>query len=239
MKVRRLAPIIAIIGLVAVFFIATGFAYTASTSNVDNNAVSEYVVLDQTDYVLTEEQVKVDAYTDSSGTSYVLKDAEAIANLGGKQYWGKLVGKDTIKATVTGAQMDDIPVRVLAFPAGFKDYSAYDDGWRYIIKIEGTVGGSTVTQYAVYDGRQIIGTVESVPWTIYNYQNGAWAESHDGCLELRKDVQYTTSLYFAGVYGDAKQTARYTVPPTTDGLKIINNGTIKFVYDSENESAGA
>ena len=180
----RLLTTIAILAVVALSFVTIGFAYTASTENSGNTVVSEYVVLDQTNYDVTSEDIKFDTITTELGTVYQLvgtaqKPVEKLLSIDGKDYYGIQLGNsDTLSAAVVGSTKTVIDVTVNTLNLNNSLYTEFSElfDWRYVLKVSGT---GVPDQYAYYDGS---GTDDLVQWKTVNTQSPIIADVTTGTI---------------------------------------------------------
>lgn len=174
---------VALLALLALAFVAIGFAYTAATENSGNSVVSEYVVLTQTNYDITSEDIKFDTITTELGTVYrlvgtVQKPVVRLLQIDGRDYYGIQLGQDTLSASVVGSTETvlDVTVNTLNLEESlFTDFSELFD-WRYVLKVS---GNDVPDQYAYYDGS---GTNDLVQWKTVNTQSPIIADATSGII---------------------------------------------------------
>jgi len=237
----------ALVLVMAAAFTTIGMAYTASTDNSGNTATSEYIVLEQTNYTFSSNSgLRFDIITTKTGTVYQTNGTFTIGIPNGElvnQYVGVQIGQsDTLKATEINTSLGTIPVSVNTFApgsnTGFQDFSANTLGWRYVLEVVGpdpNNPGNTLTQYAVYDGATPSQS-DLVEWRcFYVDANEHLVPTQDNCLSIKSyssntDV-YTTKLYFVGPKVGETSMAESPLRPDSQGM-IINDGTIKFIYES-------
>lgn len=269
----RIVPLLIAVVITAVVFVSIGYAYTAVTENTDNTAYSEYVVLSQQDYDLTDKSVPYDIVTNVLGTSYELSSPGDSSSKGPvhlidyysgnvyassvREYWGVMVGSDTLKAEKTGGDESALlPVSVETFftesngaiTTGFMDYSSMFSGWRYIMKVQidlsdedydSMYGGSTdkppKVQYLMYDGKETA-TNSHIFWTVLEEgvggQIGKWVDSKSNCILLAPGVKYKTELYLAG-FGQEVDYGRY-YKLDMQSTKLTGDTTMKAVWREVN-----
>jgi hypothetical protein len=115
---------------------------------------------------------------------------------------------------------------------GFRDFSGYDLGWRYIMKVTGTPGvpGAPATQYLIYDGNDDpVANAERggswIPWTVLSYTESSsggveiWEEASVQKLSLVNGVTYTTQIYIAGIAGVVGDGSRFMMSGETIHLE--------------------
>ncbi len=147
--------------------------------------------------------------------SYAVRASEQIT-INDTQYRGISAGNDTLRAErSTGSDM----VAIVLSSTGFTDMQGKE--WLYVVKLTydmNTNGGlsgndwDTSPQYAYTDG------------------HGTWSYSGSSCLKLTPDKNYITELYLAGPASGLYAISAY--PPSGSNGKLIENGTISFMFDS-------
>lgn len=211
----RLISAIALLMLLAAVFGTVGFAYSASVDNTNNTVGAEYVVLSQQNYTFSTDLFRFDIVTSEGGTQYQVRNVTELIPIEGAIYYGFQIGdSDILRATVVGTWDGKVTVSTAILDdSWFVDYSNSPLDWRYILKIE----GNGTVQYAYYDGSN-----DSDPefWKIVVETDtpGTYEEVEN--LTLVEDVDYTTTLYFAGpgsVINDGSvfRSAGKTYKPTT------------------------
>ncbi len=230
MNRKLLITTIAILMVSAIAFLSIGYAYSSSTVNDENNATSEYVVLSQTNYNFSSVNgLKFDNVTSELGTYYQLRNAVKIEpTIDGAQYYGVVISTDTLMATVSGTWDGKVKVSTPEMDGSwFADYSGHALDWRYVIKIE----GNDTTQYAYYDG-EAPEDGGLVTWKVLKKVDSKWTTGSE--LDIVKDVQYTTTLYFAGV-GTKINDGSYakTIGST---IHLTNSATITPIWTVANEN---
>ena len=236
----KLALAVTIIAVMGVAFAGIGYSYTATTENSGNTLTSEYAVLEQHNYTYGNEEIRFNTITTSAGSVYKLtktsnsNPVDTVCTIGGTTYKGIQIGtSDTLKATKVGNDTGSLKVHVMTFGPGFKDFSsAGANGWKYILKVTKSTGTESVAdQYAIYDGSAVDRVTNISEWSYYVDDSGTLVSADSLTLNTYNDTTqytYTTTLYLVGPNGQS------TVRPDTGGY-VINNGTIKFMYDSEED----
>ena len=201
----RLLSTLGLLAVLAIAFGGIGMAYTASTENAGNTVTSEYVVLEQRGYDFTlTDGLKIDIVTSELGTYYQLRNAVEIEpKIDGAKYYGVEISTDILQATVVGSWDGKVQVCTPKInDTWFTDYSNNAMDWRYVLKVTGEVDGQSVTQYAYYDGKTPADG-EMINWKVIKKDGGDWVYTDNGEplteLYIVEDVQYDTTLYFAGV----------------------------------------
>jgi hypothetical protein len=207
--------------LLAVAAIGTGYAYTSSTDNADNNASSEYVVLKQNNYNFGEADITFSTITrmNSQGTGpetvIVWSTQTTDIRLNDTDYLGVKVGNsDQLSGTVSLPEKpDNLQVNVQSVEGTFTDFHDLNVGWLYVIKV--TLNGNS--QYVWWNGH-----TEQWQGTIVL----AMDDSDDSPYETET---YTTELFIA-IPQNGLSSIGY-IPSN-----LIENGTVRFIYSmSEQE----
>ena len=152
----KLLTTVAAIIVLAIVFIGIGYAYTSVTENSDNTVTSQYVVLTQQNYNLTNLDLDFDIKETEAGVVYRLNSTSApLISIDGITYCGVSIGTDKLTATTSGFTPSQ-PLEVsITSPqidgSWFTDYSDYLMGWKYILEVSAT---AKETQYAFYDGAE-------------------------------------------------------------------------------------
>lgn len=210
----------ALVMVIAAGFATIGMAYTASTDNSGNTASSDYVVLTQTNYTLTNNSsLIIDAVTMPVGTFYQLPCSEDLFTYEGRHYCGVKVGdSDTLEAEAVGTERTVIPIKVETFYTGsglnistnFTDYSESSLSWRYVIKVEVADTGDTPddlwtdvpsVQYLYYDGNNKPDSDGRILWKVLapGATIGQFEDAESNSLQIVEGAMYRTSLYLAGI----------------------------------------
>ena len=226
----RFLVTVMILVVLALGFTTIGFAYTASTENSDNSALSEYVVLEQTTYSFSTHDISFDTIHSDVGTVYYINDADVVIEPTGDvlPYSGVLIGTDTFKATLTGIEATNIDVSIKTFGFGFNDFSAKTLDWRYVMKII-EHNDQTKISYAVYDGKPPSGADELADWNIVVKENEKWV--YKTKLNIKVDTLYDTELYFAGYHGE--KTDGTTMRSSGSEVLASSNVNIKAIWTAK------
>lgn len=210
----------ALVMVVAAGFATIGMAYTASTDNSGNTASSDYVVLTQTNYTLTNNSnLIIDAVTMPAGTFYQLPCSEDLFTYEGRHYCGVKVGdSDTLEAEAVGTERTVIPIKAETYYTGsgksvltnFTDFSNSSLSWRYVVKVEVADRGDTPdnlwtntpsVQYLYYDGNNKPDEEGRILWKalVQGQTEGVFVDAESNSLQIVEGATYRTSLYLAGI----------------------------------------
>jgi hypothetical protein len=140
---RRLALTAAIVIVIGISFITTGYAYTSMTENSSNNASSEYVVLELNGYTFSTDDLALDVISTDAGTTYRLVGGyKELIDIDGKRYYGAVIGEDRLLATRTVDDDTPMPITISSPTVDggwFADFSSKLQDWRYVLEVKNAV----------------------------------------------------------------------------------------------------
>ncbi len=192
---RRLALTAAIVIVIGISFITTGYAYTSMTENSSNNASSEYVVLELNGYTFSTDDLALDVISTDAGTTYRLVGGyKELIDIDGKRYYGAVIGEDRLLATRTVDDDTPMPITISSPTVDggwFADFSSKLQDWRYVLEVKNAVDDEN-PQYTYYDG--------SV--------GGQWKYPVGESLSIIRDTTYYLTLYLAAPGVDSVDSLR-------------------------------
>ena len=156
-------------------------------------------------------------------------------------YYGKKIGTTNVLKITNVGNTGDKKIKITS-DAGF---AALSGDWRYIMKVTDKSNAENI-QYAISDG-EIVGDSEECGWIYYHKVDGIWIQQDSLILSQNAgNVGYDTELYLAGpgvnidspslIYVTGMAEPIYVGDDENRKAKdLIENGTIRFVYDSSVE----